>query len=63
MKTATALDYITRGRCMNAARELVISMNPFEARKFPRDVNHWPSWAIRDFDLAVDALLKAARGE
>lgn len=53
---------MTRVRCMNAARELVMAMNPHEARKFPRDVNHWPSWAIRDWDLAYEALTKAARG-
>lgn len=64
MKTATALDWISLGRCKEAARELVIAMNPQPRGKiWPRDVNHWPSWAIRDWDLAFDALTKAARGE
>lgn len=64
MKTETARLDMTRVRCLNAATELVKAMNPQSPpKKFPRNVNDWPRWAIHDWDLAFDALMKAARGE
>lgn len=52
---------------LERARELVCSMNEYEARRLDlrntkRSVQTWPEWARRDFKLACDALV-ATRSE
>lgn len=41
----------------DAARQLVIQMNPYDLKKYEGDhVEYWPSWAYKDYQLAIRAL-------